>query len=70
MRRLALSSRSSYYGVTDLEVLDAIRYHTSGREGMTLMDKIVCLADYMEPGRDFPGVHKIRELASIVWRKH
>jgi len=51
------------FGVTDLEVLDAIRYHTSGREGMTLMDKIVCLADYMEPGRDFPGVHKIRELA-------
>ena len=51
------------FGVTDLEVLDAIRYHTSGRVGMTLMDKIVCLADYMEPGRDFPGVHKIRELA-------
>ena len=30
---------------------------------MTLMDKIVCLADYMEPGRDFPGVDLIRELA-------
>lgn len=51
------------YGVTDASILDAIRYHTSGREKMTLMDKIVCLADYMEPGRDFPGVHKIRELA-------
>ncbi|MBM7565590.1 bis(5'-nucleosyl)-tetraphosphatase (symmetrical) YqeK [Paenibacillus sacheonensis] len=51
------------YGVTDAEILDAIRYHTSGREGMTLMDKIVCLADYMEPGRDFPGVTHIRELA-------
>jgi predicted HD superfamily hydrolase involved in NAD metabolism len=51
------------YGVTDPEVLDAIRYHTSGRENMTLLDKIVCLADYMEPGRDFPGVHNIRELA-------
>lgn len=51
------------YGIGDIEVLDAIRYHTSGREGMTLLDKIVCLADYMEPGRDFPGVHKIRELA-------
>ncbi|UVI32041.1 bis(5'-nucleosyl)-tetraphosphatase (symmetrical) YqeK [Paenibacillus spongiae] len=51
------------YGVTDIIILDAIRYHTSGRERMTLMDKIVCLADYMEPGRDFPGVHKIRELA-------
>ncbi len=51
------------YGVEDEEVLDAIRYHTSGREGMTLLDKIVCLADYIEPGREFPGVEKIRELA-------
>lgn len=51
------------YGVNDEEVLDAIRYHTSGRENMTLLDKIVCLADYMEPGRDFPGVHNIRENA-------
>lgn len=52
------------YGVTDVEVLDAIRYHTSGRIGMTLLDKVVCLADYMEPGRDFPGVNNIRELAN------
>lgn len=51
------------YGVEDEEVLDAIRYHTSGRIGMTLLDKIVCLADYIEPGREFPGVEKIRELA-------
>jgi predicted HD superfamily hydrolase involved in NAD metabolism len=49
--------------ITDEEVLNAIRYHTSGREKMTLLDKIVCLADYIEPGRDFPGVSKIRELA-------
>lgn len=51
------------YGVMDEEVLDAIRYHTSGRVGMTKLDKIVCLADYMEPGRSFPGVERIRELA-------
>jgi predicted HD superfamily hydrolase involved in NAD metabolism len=51
------------YGIEDQEVLDAIRYHTSGRIGMTLLDKIVCLADYIEPGRDFPGVDNIRELA-------
>ncbi|MGG1516233.1 bis(5'-nucleosyl)-tetraphosphatase (symmetrical) YqeK [Paenibacillus oryzisoli] len=53
----------SQFGIDDEEVLDAIRYHTSGRENMTLLDKIVCLADYMEPGRDFPGVDNIRELA-------
>lgn len=50
-------------GVGDQEVLDAIRYHTSGREHMTLLDKVVCLADYIEPGRDFPAVHNIREIA-------
>lgn len=53
----------SEHGVDDEEVLDAIRYHTSGRERMTLTDKIVCLADYIEPGREFPGVEQIRDLA-------
>lgn len=51
------------YGVTDSEVLNAIKWHTSGRVNMSLLDKVVCLADYIEPGRDFPGVHNIRELA-------
>ncbi|MEK3673127.1 MULTISPECIES: bis(5'-nucleosyl)-tetraphosphatase (symmetrical) YqeK [unclassified Paenibacillus] len=53
------------YGITDTEVLDAIRYHTSGRENMSLLEKIVCLADYIEPGRDFPGVDEIRRLAKV-----
>lgn len=51
------------YGITDPDIINAIRYHTSGRVDMSLLEKIVCLADYMEPGRDFPGVDKIRELA-------
>ncbi|NIK75224.1 putative HD superfamily hydrolase involved in NAD metabolism [Paenibacillus castaneae] len=51
------------YGVTDTDVLNAIRYHTSGRREMSKLEKIVCLADYMEPGRDFPGVNIIRELS-------
>ncbi|KRE52097.1 bis(5'-nucleosyl)-tetraphosphatase (symmetrical) YqeK [Paenibacillus sp. Soil724D2] len=51
------------FDIHDEEILDAIRYHTSGRVQMTLMDKIVCLADYMEPGRDFPGVDIIRDIA-------
>lgn len=50
-------------GITDSEVLDAIRYHTSGRTGMTLLEKIIYLADYIEPGRHFPGVEEVRELA-------
>lgn len=51
------------YGVSDEGVLDAIRYHTSGRKGMTKLEKIVWLADYIEPGREFPGVDAIRELS-------
>lgn len=50
-------------GIIDREVLDAIRYHTSGRQGMTILEKIIYLADYMEPGRHFPGVEEVREMA-------
>ncbi|WP_054939563.1 bis(5'-nucleosyl)-tetraphosphatase (symmetrical) YqeK [Paenibacillus ihuae] len=53
------------YGITDPEILGAIRYHTSGREGMSLLEKVVCLADYIEPGRDFPGVDEIRRLSKV-----
>lgn len=51
------------FGIVDEEVLDAIRYHTSGRVGMTLLERIVCLADYIEPGRDYPEVDNIRKKA-------
>jgi predicted HD superfamily hydrolase involved in NAD metabolism len=50
-------------GIKNKEVLDAIRYHTSGRPGMTLLEKVIYLADYIEPGRHFPGVDEVRALA-------
>lgn len=50
-------------GIKDKDILEAIRYHTSGRKGMTLLEKIIYLADYIEPGRHFPGVDEVRELA-------
>lgn len=50
-------------GITDPDVLDAIRYHTSGRPNMTVLEKIIYLADYIEPGRHFPGVEEVREIA-------
>lgn len=50
-------------GIKDKEVLDAITYHTSGRPGMTLLEKVIYLADYIEPGRHFPGVDEVRALA-------
>ncbi|RXZ77208.1 HD domain-containing protein [Paenibacillaceae bacterium] len=51
------------YGVANTDVLNAIRYHTSGRVGMSLLEKVVWLADLIEPGREFPTVNKIREIA-------
>lgn len=44
-------------------VVTAIRYHTTGRAGMSLLEKIIYVADYMEPNRDFPGVEELRRLA-------
>ena len=46
-------------------VAEAIRWHTTGRAGMTLLEKILYIADYMEPNRVFSGVEALREL---VWR--
>ena len=52
-------------GITDKEILNAIRYHTSGRSGMTLLEKVIYLADYIEPGRHFPGVDEVRAMAKV-----
>ena len=52
------------YDITDEEVLGAIRWHTTGRPDMTLLEKIVYVADYIEPKRDkAPNLGEIRKLA-------
>lgn len=50
------------FGVTD-EVYSAIFWHTTGKENMTLLDKIIYMADYIEPTRSFDGVSELRRLA-------
>lgn len=50
-------------GIRDHEILNAIRNHTTGKAGMSHLDKIVFLADYIEPGRNFPGVEEVRQTA-------
>jgi len=47
-------------GVDDPEVLGAIRWHTTGRPDMTLLEKIIYTADLLEPGRNFEGVKELR----------
>ena len=54
----------SRYGVRDEDTLNAIRFHTTGRPGMSLLEKIVFVADYIEPGRDSaPNLPQVRKLA-------
>ena len=51
--------------ITDEEILHAIRVHTTGAAKMSLLDNIIYVADYIEPGRVFPGVKEARERALI-----
>ncbi len=51
------------FGIEDISVLDAVRYHTTGRRNMTLLEKIIYLADFIEPSRKFDGVEEVRRLA-------
>ena len=50
------------FGVCEA-VREAIRWHTTGKPDMSILEKIIYLADYIEPTRDFEGVEKLRELA-------
>lgn len=50
------------FGVTDEDILNAIRYHTTGRAGMSDLEKIIYIADLVEPNRKFKGVEELRQL--------
>lgn len=54
----------SLYGIKDQEILNAVRYHTTGRPGMSLYEKIIFVSDYIEPGRNSqPNLQEIRQMA-------
>ena len=51
------------FSITDSEILEAIRVHTTGKVGMSTLDKVIFLADYIEPNRrEIPGLSKIRQI--------
>lgn len=52
------------FKVDDSDVLNAIMYHTTGRVGMSRLEKIIYIADMIEPSRDFPKVDKLRQMAN------
>lgn len=51
------------FGVTDEDMLNAVRYHTTGRKDMSLLEKIVFIADFISEERDYDGVEIMREKA-------
>lgn len=51
------------YNIEDRDILNSIKYHTTGRRGMSLLEKIIFMGDYIEPSRNFHGIGEIRDLA-------
>ena len=52
----------NYLGIQDEEIIDAIRYHTSGKAQMSTLAKLIFVADMVEEGRTYQGVEYLREL--------
>ena len=55
----------SIFAITDAEIKQAIAVHTLGTENMGLLDKILYVADLIEPGRNYPGVEQLCRLAEV-----
>ena len=51
------------FGIFDAEILDAVKYHTTAKADMSLLTKIIYMADYIELNRDFNGVEELRKQA-------
>ena len=49
--------------IEDPEILDAVRYHTTGRNNMSLLEKVIFIADFISKDRDYPGVEDMRRTA-------
>jgi predicted HD superfamily hydrolase involved in NAD metabolism len=49
--------------IDDVEILDAVRYHTTGRKNMTLLERVLFMADFISADRDYPGVEELRQAA-------
>lgn len=49
--------------IEDEEIFDAVRYHTTGRNNMSLLEKVIFIADFISKDRDYPGVEEMRKTA-------
>lgn len=51
------------FGIKEKDIINSIKYHTTGREDMSILEKVIYISDLIEKDRDFPIVDKLRELA-------
>jgi len=61
--KIAAEVMRQEYGIKDQDIFNAVSYHTTGRAGMSILEKVIFLADSIEPGRDYPGVKELRDTA-------
>ena len=63
--KIAAAVMKKDYKIDDEDMLNAVAYHTKGRRGMSGLEKIIFLADAIEPGRSYPSVEETRRLAEF-----
>lgn len=63
--KIAAAVMKKDYGIEDEDMINAVAYHTTGRAGMSKLEKIIFLADAIEPGRNYPTVEETRSMAYV-----
>ncbi len=61
--KIAAAAMKRDYGICDEDILNAVSFHTTGRAGMSLLEKVIYVADGAEENRDYPGVEDVRKAA-------
>lgn len=61
--KVAAEFMKDHYKIEDKDLINAVSFHTTGRADMTVLEKIIYLADAIEPGRNYPGIDELREAA-------
>lgn len=61
--KVAVHVMKNEYAITDEDILNAVNYHTTGRANMSVLEKVIFIADAIEPNRKYPGVDNLRQLA-------
>ncbi len=59
---VAADKITELFGITDHDIINAIRFHTTGHPGMSKLEKIIYVADSLEPGRSYNGIEELRKI--------